>query len=150
MFSYSFCQFLSHHSDGGHYLTNNLQLSSKKFGKKSISAKTYEKYIVCKDYCIADHDDKTSYLPACIYHIRVLGEIEELLHKLDTYCFTYQHVDCLYTLFKYRFSGKSIAKRGNKFDNVQRAISFNQRNRGVDKMPSIAKKRLLRKKLKQH
>ena len=35
------------------------------------------------------------------------------------------------------------------FDNVQRAISFNQRNRGVDKMPSIAKKRLLRKKFKQ-
>ena len=36
------------------------------------------------------------------------------------------------------------------FDNVQRAISFNQRNRGVDKMPSIAKKRLLRKKFEQH
>ena len=59
-------------------------------------------------------------------------------------------MDCLYTLFKYRFSGKIIAKSGNVFDNVQRAISFNQRNRGVDKMPSIAKKRLLRKKFKQH
>ena len=33
---------------------------------------------------------------------------------------------------------------------MQRAIAFNQRNRGVDKMPSIAKKRLLRKKFKQH
>ena len=59
-------------------------------------------------------------------------------------------MDCLYTLFKYRFSGKIIAKSGNVFDNVQRTISFNQRNRGVDKMPSIAKKRLLRKKFKQH
>ena len=59
-------------------------------------------------------------------------------------------MDCLYTLFKYRFSGKIIAKSGIVFDNVQRAISFNQRNRGVDKMPSIAKKRLLRKKFKQH
>ena len=36
------------------------------------------------------------------------------------------------------------------FDNVQRTTSFNQRNRGVDKMQSIAKKRLLRKRLKQH
>ena len=36
------------------------------------------------------------------------------------------------------------------FDNVQRAISFNQRNRGLDKMPSLAKKRLLRKKFMQH
>ena len=123
-----------------------------KISEKSlfISANTYEKYIVCKDYCIAHHDDKTCFLPNCRYHIILLGEIEELLHKLDTFCFTYQHVDCLYTLFKYRFNGKIIAKSGNVFDNVQRAISFNQRNRGVDKMPSIAKKRLLRKKFKQH
>ena len=103
-----------------------------------------------KNYCIAHHDDKTCSLPACNYHIILLGEIEELLYKLDTFCFTYQHVDCLYTLFKCRFNGKIIAKSGNVFDNVQRALSFNQRNRGVDKMPSIAKKRLLRKKFKQH
>ena len=106
--------------------------------------------MVCKDYCIAHHDNKTCSLPACKYHNILLGEIEELLHKLDTFCFTFQHVDCLYTLFKYRFSGKVIAKTGNVFDNVQRAISFGQRNRGVDKMPCIAKKRFLRKKFKQH
>ena len=69
---------------------------------------------------------------------------------MDAFCSTYQHVDCLYTLFKYRFSGKLIAKSGNVFDNVQRAISFDQRNRRVDKMPSIAKKRLVRKKLNHH
>ena len=123
-----------------------------KFSEKSlfISAKTYEKFIVCKDYCIARHDDKTCSLRPCKYHMILHGEIEELLHKLDTFCFTYQHVDCLYTLFKYRFNGKNIAKSGNVFDNVQRAISFNQRNRAMDKMPSIAKKRLLRKNYKQH
>ena len=32
------------------------------------------------------------------------------------------------------------------FDNVQRAVDFNHRNKGLDRMPSIAKKRLLRKK----
>ena len=121
-----------------------------KISEKSLSAKTYEKYIVCKEYCIAHHDGKTCSLPACKYHIIPLGQIEELLHKLDTFCFTYQHVDYLYTLLKCRFSGKNIAKSGNVFDNVQRAISFNQRNKGLDKMPSIAKKTLLRKKLKQH
>ena len=73
-----------------------------------------------------------------------------MLYKLDTFCFTYQHVDCLYTLLKYHFDGKIIARSGNVFDNVQRAISFNQRNRGVDKMPSIAKKRLLRKKFRHY
>ena len=123
-----------------------------KISEKSIfiSAKTYEKHIVCKDYCIAHYDHKTCFLAICTYNIILLGEIEELLHKLDTFCFTYQHVDCLYTLFKYRFSRKVIAKSGKRFENVQRGISFNQRNRGVDKMSSIAKKRLLRKKFKQH
>ena len=59
-------------------------------------------------------------------------------------------MDCLYTLFKYQFSGKVIAKSGQVFDNVQRAVDFNHRNKGVDRMPSIAKKRLLRKKYEKH
>ena len=123
-----------------------------KISEKSffISASTYEKFIVCKDYCIANHDDKTCFLPSCKYHILLHGNVEELLKKLDTFCFTYQHVDCLYTLFKYRFSGKVDAKSGQVFHNVQRAVDFNHRNKGVDRMPSIAKKRLLRKKYKKH
>ena len=106
------------------------------------SAHAYEKYIVCKDYCIAHHDDKTCFLPTCKYHIILLGNVQELLKKMDTFCFTYQHVDCLYTLFKYQFSGKVIAKSGQVFDNVQRAVDFNHRNKGVHRMPSIAKKSL--------
>ena len=125
---------------------------SAKISEKSlfISATTYEKYIVCKDYCIAHHNEKTCFLPACKYYIVLLRNVRELLKKLDTFCFTYQHVDCLYTFFKYRFSGKVIAKSGQVFDNVQRAVDFNHRNKGLDRMPSIAKKRLLRKKYKKH
>ena len=159
-FSESFCQFLSQLKGastegslrtGGQMAAIMLQLIPSFYTKLSeksrfISANTYEKYIVCKDYCIAHHDDKTCFLPYCKYHILLLGNVEELLKKLDTFCFTYQHVDCLYTLFKYRFSGKVIAKSGQVFDNAQRAVDFNQRNKGVDRMPSLAKKRLLRKK----
>ena len=36
------------------------------------------------------------------------------------------------------------------FDNVQRAVDFNKENKGKDRMPSIAKKRLLRKKYKKY
>ena len=36
------------------------------------------------------------------------------------------------------------------FDNVQRAVDFNHRKKGVDRMPSIAKKRFLRIKYKKH
>ena len=91
-----------------------------KISEKSpfISAKTYEKYSVCTDYCIAHHDDKTCFLPVCKYHIILLGNVEEFLKKLDTFCFTYQHVDCLFTKFKYRFSGNVFAKSGQVFDNV--------------------------------
>ena len=123
-----------------------------KISEKSlfISATTYEKHIVCKDYCIAHHNDKTCFLPTCEYHIVLHGNVQELPKNLGTFCFTYQHVDCLYTLFKCRFSGKVIAKSGQVFDNVQRAVDFNHRNKGVDRMPSIAKKRLSRKKYKKH
>ena len=84
----------------------------EKLSEKSlfISAKTYGKFIVCKDYCIANQEDKRCVLPACKNNIILLGETEELLHKMDTFCFTYQHVDCLYTLFKYRFSGKLMQR----------------------------------------
>ena len=84
------------------------------------------------------------FLPFCKYYIILHGNVEELLKKFATFCFTYQHVDCLYTLIKYLFSGKVIAKEGQVFDNVQRAVDFNQRNKGVDRVRSIAKKRLLR------
>ena len=147
-FQIHFCHFLSQNSDGSHYATINPQLLRKNFRKKSLySATTYEKDIVCKDYCIAHHNEKTCFLPACKYHIVLLGNVQELLKKLDSFCFTYQHVDCLYTLFKYRFSGKFIAKSGQVFDNVQRAVDFNHRNKGVDRMPSIAKKETLEEKV---
>ena len=76
--------------------------------------------------------------------------IEELLHKLDAFCFNYQHVDCLYKLFKNRFSGQIVVESGQIFENLERAVHFNQQTRGVDRMPSIAKKRLLREKYQKH
>ena len=115
-----------------------------------ISANTYEKNIVSKEYCNARDDDKMCFIPNPINHIKLIGYIKELLQKRDAFCFYYQHDDCLYTFFKYRFSGKYVVKSGQLFDNVQRAIDCNHQNRGVDRMPSITKKRLLRKKHRKH
>ena len=111
-----------------------------------ISANTYEKYIVSKEYCIARHEVRMHFLPNCRYH----NILKELLQKLGALCINYQHVDCLYTLFKYGFSGKVSVKGAQLFDNVQRAVHFNHQHRGVDRMPSIAKKRFLRKKYIEH
>ena len=89
------------------------------------------------------------FLPNCRYHILLAGIIKELLQRLDAFCFNYQHVDCLYTLFKYCLIGKIVVKSGQLVDNVLRAVHFNHQNRGVDRMASIGKKRLLRKKYKK-
>ena len=100
--------------------------------------------------CIARHYDKMCFLPNCRYHNNLIGNIRHLRQTLDAFYFNYQHVDCLYTLFKYRFKGKIDIKSGQLFDNLQRAVHSNQQNRGVDRMPSIEKKRLLRKNYKKH
>ena len=114
-----------------------------------ISANTYEKYNVSKKYCIARHDDKMCFLTNCRSHNILIGNIKELLRKMRAFCFIYQHVDCLHTLFKYRLSGKIVVKNGKIFHNMQRSVHFNYQIRGVDRMPSVAKKKLLRKKYKK-
>ena len=121
------------------------------YSKNSLifSANTYGKYFLNKEDCIACHHDKMYFLPNCRYHIILIGIIKEMLQKLDAFCFPYQHVDCLYTLFKCRFSGKIVVKSGQLFDNLQRAVDFNQQIRGVNRMPSIAKKSFFRKKYKK-
>ena len=102
-----------------------------------------------KEYCIVRHDNKMRFIPNCRSHNILIGDNQELLQKLDAFCFNYQHLDCLYTLFKYGFSGKIVVKSWHLFDKMQRAVHFNHQNRRVDRMPSIAKKRLLRKKYKK-
>ena len=115
-----------------------------------ISSTTYAKHILSRGYCIARNDIKMCFIPKCRYHILYLGNFEELLQKPDLLCFTYQQGDSLNTLFKYQFSTNIVVKSCQVFDNVHRAVYFNQRNRGVDRLPSIAKKRLLRKKYEKH
>ena len=124
-----------------------------KISEKSLfisATTTYEKYIVCKDYCIALHNEKTCFLPSCKYHIVLLGNVQELLKKLDTFCFTYQHVDCLYTLFKYRFSGKIIAKSGPVLITCNEQLTLITETREWTECQALQKKRLLRKKYKKH
>ena len=103
-----------------------------------ISATTYEKHIACKDYCIAHYDDKTCFQPVCKYRMITPGELGEVLQKLDTFCFTYQHVNSLHTLSKHRFKGKIV--NGIVFDNVQMAIFFNQTKCRVLHLKNLEKK----------
>ena len=58
--------------------------------------------------------------------------------------------ELLYTPLKNRFSATIAVKSEHLFDNVQRAVHLNQQNRGLDRMPSVEKNRLSRKKYEKH
>ena len=68
------------------------------------SANNYQKHIVSKKYSFAHHDDNICFPP-----ILIRGDIIELLQELDALCFTYEHAECLYTLFNYQFCGKKMS-----------------------------------------
>ena len=121
------------------------------FSQSSLfnSANTYETYLVCKAYYCNAHDaDKLCFLPNCRYHIILIGEIDELLQKVDAFCFRYQHVHCLCTLSKNWFSGKIVARRGQVSDDVQRAVYFNQITEEWTKCPALQKRKCWEKNTK--
>ena len=130
-FSDLFVQNTSQQPDASGSITSDSQLLCKVFRKHGfISASKNKRYRVSKDYCITHHDDEMCFLHNCRYPIILVGNVKELLQKLDAFCFTYQSVDCLYTFVKHRFSGNIVVKSGKQFQ--QRAVFTNQRNKRVD------------------
>ena len=53
-------------------------------------------------------------------------------------------------LFSFRFCEKVFARKRQVFDYVQRVVYFNQRTKEVDRLPKIAKKRLLMRNYRKH
>ena len=141
-FADSFVQKTTQQPDGSCNVTSVSQLLFKVFKKQPFFCKDIRKLFCeqrilhCASWC-----RKVLFTQLQISQF-LLGNVEKLLQKLDPF----QHMDCLYTLFKYGFSGKIVVKSSQVFDNVQRAVWFDQSKIGVDRMPSIAKKTLLRKK----
>ena len=116
----------------------------------SVSSDFYEKYIVTKDHCVSTHNILCS-LENCKFHLALIGiSLCQIFQRLDKYVYMYQEIDCLYTLFKHRCYSKIVTSIGEVFNQLRRAVQHNLRWRGAEKMPSIAKKRLIRKKFKRH
>ena len=90
------------------------------------------------------------FIPNWRNRIFLLGNVEELPQKLAAFCFTYQHVDCLHTLFKFLFSGKFVVKSGRVFDTVQRAVPCNELKRGVGRIPNDPEKTIEEKSRKNN
>ena len=113
-FSDSFVQKTTQQSDGSCSFTSGFQFLYKLY-KNSLffSANTYEKYILSKEYCIARHDDKMCFLSNCRYHIILIGNIKDLLQKLDAFCFNYN----TWTVCIHFSSTASVAKLLSRVDN---------------------------------
>ena len=113
----------------------------------SVSSDFYEKFIVANNFCVSTHNSYCS-LENCKFHILLIGSsFDRILQRLSNFHFTYQIIDCLYTLYKYRFYSNVISSTGEVFNQIDRAVHHNLEWKGAEKMP---KKRLLRKKFKSH
>ena len=69
---------------------------------------------------------------------------------MENLFYVYQTVDCLYTLYKHQFFGSIIEESGLVFAQLTRVAEHNLEKKYVEKVPSISKKRLSRKKFKRH
>ena len=69
---------------------------------------------------------------------------------MSDFSFQYQTVDCLYTLYKHQFFGHTMEEAGLVFTQLKRAVEHNSENKFVEKLPSVSKKILSRKKFKRH
>ena len=117
----------------------------------SVSVKEYKPYLLTKKYSVATHNDNFSPLKTCRYHIILISSsVKEILEKMENLSYVYQTVDCLYTLYKHQFFGSIIEESGVGFTQLTRAVEHNLENKYVEKVPSISKKRLSRKKFKRH
>ena len=117
----------------------------------SVSVEEYKPYLLTKKYSVATHNDHFCPLKTCRYHIILISSsVIEILEKMENLSYVYQTVDCLYTIYKHQFFGPIIEESGVVFTQLTRAVEHNLENKYVEKVPSISKKRLSRKKFKRH
>ena len=82
-----------------------------------------------------------AFSPNCRYHILLIGDIDELLHKLDAFCCTYQQVYSI--TYSSTDSVEKLVPRVDKCLILCKGqSSLTKENREVDKIPSSANKRL--------
>ena len=104
-------------------------------------------------YVISAHSESICSAKYCNFHILVVQaddvDTTELLasfqHKI-----LYQPVDCLFTCFSHYFN-KILKSKGDIIDKLREACSFHQNLKyPILSRPSVARKRLLRKRFKQY
>ena len=115
----------------------------------SVSENFHEKFIVTQDYCVSNH---SSFCPVenCKFHLVLIrSSLDQILQRLDKY-FTYQIVNCIYTLYKYRFYSSFNSSKGEVFNQLNRAVEQNLKYRIPENYPVLQKNACCKKKSKKH
>ena len=90
-----------------------------------VSINFYKKYVVTKIFCVSTHNSYCS-LGNFKFQILLIGSsFDQILQRLGNFLFTYQIIDCLYTLYKYGFYSKVISSTGEAFNQVDRPVHHN-------------------------
>ena len=109
---------------------NNLSSKCYYFDKHE----KFTQYLVTEQYCVARHNDFCP-IENCKSHIILISDsLEDILEKLDIFFYTYQTVDCLYTLFKHQFYNTVVIRKGNVFNQLVTAIKHNNDLKCVEKI----------------
>ena len=89
-------------------------------------------------------DEETCFLPICRQIIKLLGDIDGLIQKVDAFCFTYQHVHFLHTLSNIGSLGKMMKRMDICLMMCREQYVLNY-EMGLNRRPSIAVKDYWRK-----
>ena len=112
----------------------------------SVSENFHETLVVTRHYRVSNLSSFCS-VENCNFHLVLIGSLlDQILQRLDKNHFTYQIVDCIYTLYNNRLYFNIISSRSKIFNQLNCAVKHNLKCRIPEKLPSVAKKRLLRKK----
>ena len=107
----------------------------------SVSSNLYEKKIVTNNFCVSTRNSYCS-LENCKFHILLIGSsFDQILQRLANFHFTYQIIDCLYTLYKYRFYSNVISSTGEVFNQLDRAVHHNLKWKGAEQNAKCCKEK---------
>ena len=84
----------------------------------SVTSDLYGKYVITNNFCVPTHNSYCS-LENCKFNILLVGSsFDKNLKQLDILFFTCHVIDCLYTLYKYRFFSNVISSTCEVFNQL--------------------------------
>ena len=110
----------------------------------------YQQYLVTDTFAVATHVGKCCQLIECKHHILLYSQ-SPLWKNLAGLNFRYKRVDNLYYIFKYYIQWEDrLLTKGWLINDIDIAIKYNKKHVYMENRPSVVKKRISRKKYRQH